>query len=38
LSNPKSAILDKGGYVFMGKLKGKIVASFALTPSKDGVY
>ena len=38
LSNPKSAILDKGGYVFMGKLQGKIVATFALTPNKDGVY
>ena len=34
LSNPKSAILDKGGYVFMGKLKGKIVATFALNPAK----
>jgi ribosomal protein S18 acetylase RimI-like enzyme len=38
LSNPKSAILDKGGYIFMGKLKGKVVATFALTPSDVGIY
>ena len=38
LSNPKSAILDKGGYIFMGKFKGKIVATFALTPCNDGAY
>jgi ribosomal protein S18 acetylase RimI-like enzyme len=38
LSNPKSAILDKGGYIFMGKFKGKIVATFALTPCDDGAY
>ena len=38
LSNPKSAILDKGGYVFMGKSNGNIVATFALTPTNDGVY
>ena len=38
LSNPKSAILDKGGYIFMGKFKGKIVATFALTPCVDGAY
>ena len=38
LSNPKSAILDKGGYVFMGKIKERVVATFALTPSDIGVY
>ena len=38
LSNPKNAILDKGGYIFMGKLDGNIVATFALIPSSEGVY
>jgi GNAT superfamily N-acetyltransferase len=38
LSNPKSAILDKRGYVFMGKLKENIVANFALTPRNNGIY
>ena len=38
LSNPKSVILDQGGYIFIGKLEEKVVATFALTPSNEGVY
>ena len=38
LSNPKRAILDKGGYIFVGKLNERVVATFALTPSDVGVY
>lgn len=32
LSKPKQYIIDKGGYIFFAKLKGKIVGTVALMP------
>lgn len=37
LKQPKEMILDHGGAIFMGILKGEAVATFALTPQGPGV-
>ena len=37
LKQPKEMILDHGGSIFMGVLKGEAVATFALTPKGQGV-
>ena len=37
LKQPKEMILDHGGSIFMGVLKGEAVATFALTPQGPGV-
>ena len=37
LKRPKEMILDHGGSIFMGVLKGEAVATFALTPQGPGL-
>jgi len=35
LKNPDIHIIDKGGYIFFAKLKGKVVGTVALMPMKE---
>ena len=36
LRNPQEMVLDEGGEVYFGAIDGKVVATFALTPSAKG--
>jgi len=38
LSDPKKYIIDKGGYIFFAKADEKIVGTFALIKTQQGVY
>lgn len=38
LSNPKTEILDPGGYIVMGEIEGEVVGTFAFIKKENQVY